>query len=251
MRLQEIKHLSGTPLCEAYKKTITREEAIEYLKRNCSDALKTINTPIVRGDSTISTDFTIVTGEDGGRASRNTSNHYSIIMDEFLPKLGYPRRQASIICASNESIDYARKYGNLHAVFPTNGAKIGVSEGEDLWHTRIKLGGKSTSIHSLNAMYINAGVSGGSYAALISDLDKIRHGDSPSRLKTLLDGIPNNETTEEAIRYAYTEPFTLTTTATPQPYNRGEHEVWIGRPCLLVKWDMYLEILKDWHNETI
>lgn len=247
MKLTEIKILQ-----EVYKKTITREEAIEYLKRNCSDAMKTFTTPIVRGDSTISDDFTIVTGEDGGRASRNTSNHYSVIMDEFLPKLGYPRRQASIICASYEAKEYAAEYGHIFAVFPINGAPIGVTESYDLWNTKIKIGDYKYSTQHWNSLFNDADISSKSFPALVRDLEKFRDTVEPTRftssLKEALRGVTD---IAGELKYAYTQPFSLTTTATPQPYNRGEHEVWIGKPCLLIDWDMYLDILKDWQNEAI
>lgn len=250
MRLQEIKHLTGTPLCEAFRQTITREDAINFIRRNCRNALKTINEPIVRGMK-YESDFQIITGQDGGRKSANTTNHYTLLLDKWLPS-EYPRRSLSIICAGWPNREYTHGFGTRHVIIPIDHAKIGVTPKYDLWDTPITIGNETLTIKRWNDEMRNAGVPDSSYQTIITSLRKIRDSDDFSTLSLALQAMEEYNGGEDFERYlarAYTLPFDATTTADPI-YNYGEHEVWIQEKCIAIDYALWSEFKRDLENET-
>lgn len=112
------------------------ETWIKLAKENCMDAIGTAlkhdgeiwrgdyNKGIFfKGDASVST-----------RRSRNTSNYYTLWMDNHSSWSKFPKRSKSFICCTDKS--YADGYGsNLKLILPYNGVKIGVCSGDDLWNS--------------------------------------------------------------------------------------------------------------------
>lgn len=244
MKLYEIKLLK-----EAFETRLTEEQAIAFILGHCRDALRTIDTPIVRGmEQDEGVDFLKFVGQDGGRESRSTTNHYTTILDDVLPE-GYPERSKSIICINYDGIRYAENYGDVFAIIPQDGVKIGVCPDQDIWATEIELGRKSLTLEKWNDVYDELGLSDQYYLDFIHGLESavetVREmDDEDSPLYTLVDV----EDLDEMIREAYTEQFQLATTAKAFEYNDGaEHELWIGGPCIAVRmdeWDEFKDLLK-------
>lgn len=247
MKLNEIKMLM-----EDHRKNITRDECIQYLKKHCSDALKTIGHPIVRGMSLRGSPWQIIAGEDGGRKSANTTNHYTVILDKVMPSQ-FPRRSKSIICASHEAWQYARGYGQLYAIFPENGVKIGVCPGEDMWDTRITFLDEDRGIETWSSTFDHADIPA-DYDAIVSTLKQIQTDmDEDSKYADTIIGraaAKFNGDIEDEITRAFTKPFKVTTTAEPQVYDRGEHEVWISGKCIAIRWEEFESILEELTNEA-
>ena len=65
------------------------------------------------------------------RRSANTSNEYTLLMDNLPEWKDYPKRSRSLICTTDKW--YADGFGDLKIVLPVNGAKLGVCTSEDLW----------------------------------------------------------------------------------------------------------------------
>jgi len=65
------------------------------------------------------------------RRSRNTSNYYTLIMDNSPSWKEYPKRSESVICSINASC--GKNSPHIFRVFPKNGSKIGVCNDSDLW----------------------------------------------------------------------------------------------------------------------
>lgn len=124
-------------LNEGRGKGLTKYQAVELIKKNCFDIVKTYSKTkgrIYRGASGIDDyyDYQIVDPTKGKlRRSKNTRNYYTLLMDNLTPWNVYPKRSRSIVCSTN--IHKASGYGNLYVVLPYNNAKIGVCPSEDIW----------------------------------------------------------------------------------------------------------------------
>lgn len=210
-------------------------EVWELLNKHCKDAIGTL--PIVRGMNTFKKGFGIIHGEAGGRESRNTSNHYTVILDAVLPK-DYPKRAKSIICANWKGRYHAKNYGTLHAILPFDGVKIGVCPEDDMFGTEVTLGNKTQAISRWNSFYYNQDITDSSYKALISDFkDVLKRKD--------LFGLDEN-TIAQTIAEAYVKPFKLATTKTAEIYNDGgPHELWIGGKCIAIELSLYRKVMRE------
>jgi len=67
--------------------------------------------------------------KSGTRASQNTGNYYTLIMDNSTMWKKYPKRSKSVVCSINGQCGSKFPY----RVFPKNGSKIGVCKENDLW----------------------------------------------------------------------------------------------------------------------
>lgn len=233
-----------------YKKEISRDEAINFLKENCNNM--DFKNPVWRGmDSTNPKDFYLIEGQLGERRSANTSNHYTLILDEQIKKLGtdYPLRSKSIICGTDGNKNYASNFGDLYAIFPFNDIKIGICPQEDIWHT-------DTIFEDL-----------GTYELLIGALSL---SDIPDKTyKEMVNYIENNEQelfeefeeeghTELAdylfkksgdIQRKLKELFNIESfkfvTNKDKAISNGTHECWISGKCIAISEKEYKEILKN------
>lgn len=65
------------------------------------------------------------------RKSRNTTNHYTILMDNLPVWSAYPKRSKSLVCSTDYWV--ASGYGRIYAIIPKQGAVFGVCSRSDLW----------------------------------------------------------------------------------------------------------------------
>ena len=73
-----------------------------------------------------------------GRQSANTSNEFTILVDNFLPSWKkYPRRSESFICTT--SFEDADAYGDRHYVIPFGNPDVGICPSGDMWTSFNKL----------------------------------------------------------------------------------------------------------------
>lgn len=112
-------------------KEISYEEAKEILRTKCSQFLKSNSSPkIYRGiDKDVM--FGLVNPSSSTRTSANTSNHYTLLIDNSPRWKDYPKRSKSIICSSD--FYRAEEFGIPYIVIPFDGAKIGVCPEFDFW----------------------------------------------------------------------------------------------------------------------
>lgn len=118
-------------ITEDRAKTVDLEEAKTLLKKNCRKALYgyTKGNILYRGMK-VHTDYALATPK-AGRTSANTSNYYTLMIDNFKQWKDYPKRNRSFICSS--SFGSAMNYGTLYGVFPYDGTKVGVCPVRDIW----------------------------------------------------------------------------------------------------------------------
>jgi len=116
-----------------YYQKIDIKTAINILKSNCKKY--NVNKPIYRGmRGKNKSVFGIVEGQKGGRKSENTTNHYTVIMDEVIKSTDskYPLRSKSIICSNSK--DYAKRYGDVYNIIPFDDVVIGLVPEKDIWY---------------------------------------------------------------------------------------------------------------------
>lgn len=145
----------------SYGAAMLDEQAADFVKRNCSEALamakqgKFIFKGMRQPD-----DYYKIDPSKGIRRSANTSNYYNLIVSNAPNWTKYPVRQHSIICTNEE--EYSTSFGDTFVVFPANHSVWGVCPEFDFWNSFY-----ATMFH-LEIDHLNM-----FNTALISFLDKI------------------------------------------------------------------------------
>ncbi len=141
MKLAELLEAAVKPI---KIKSVSVDKAISVLNEHCKDALWMLekNRPIWRGfipAARPSSSFSIVDLSKSERKSQNTSNYYTILLDEnpYNRAEGLPKRSKSLICSTDKK--YAARYGPLYAAIPFDGVKIGCVNKKDMWDTKVRL----------------------------------------------------------------------------------------------------------------
>lgn len=236
MKLHEIKQ---------YKTDLDAEAAWKLIEKHCKDALKDLDTPIVRGMKAFPSGCGKIDGSAGERKSANTTNYYTTILDHVLGP-DFPRRSKSIICANWENRRTAEGYGDVHAIFPYDGVKIGVCPEDDMWHTIIEFGpGQRKQIYKLNDEFRFQQLPEDSFAGIVKGLEKlVDYFHSRNNQHSWYGFKPGQ--VEEQLTKAYKAPFKATTTKNSAVYNDGKwHEVWIGGPCIAINMQLYKKMMKN------
>lgn len=131
----------------AYKTEIKDGDLIEMIKANCKKYLSDKNRKMIYRGMNGKTSYLCDTSYTK-RKSANTSNVYTVILDDTLPS-EFPRRSQSIICTT--SYDYASKYGDTFVILPCDNAKIGCTNQSDIWLA--KYANKSFDLYNLAEMF--------------------------------------------------------------------------------------------------
>lgn len=133
--------------------------AIEVLNQECRASLWMLydNKPFYRGmDYPRKIDklgFGTVDTSATERKSQNTTNYYTMILDNNPYCKDFPKRSRSFI--SSTSIEKARGYawGLPVVLIPADSAKVGIVGKNDIWDTQINLGGYRGDLEDLNRAF--------------------------------------------------------------------------------------------------
>lgn len=231
-----------------HKQEIELAEAIKLINTHCKASK---NQPLFRGMNG-GQDAYILHGDASTRKSANTSNHYTVILDHFLPELGYPKRSKSIILSNNYST--ARGFGDVYCILPYDDVKIGVCATSDLWFSpRFKIGNYHSEfrIEQWNQVYRDNGIDALSYEDFVSSIkEKLETGTADDRLKEMF---PDPDNIEETLKQAYnpeTLELKLETPASMGKYEEDDaRELWIGGKCIAIKKDVWYRMQKDEHDD--
>ncbi|QYF93696.1 hypothetical protein KY495_00170 [Massilia sp. PAMC28688] len=208
------------------------------LRTACRDACRHIDIPIVRGFSGDAPLYRLE-GTQGERQSRSDEHYHTIIMDEFLPHEGYPRRSESIICGNWLNLQYAGDYGATYAIFPFDGIPIGVTYGHDFLDTRIAMDHfrprSAPSIMEWNALFKSLGLRDDSYAAFREDVQRLRGkgGDIDAMF-------PAGADVDEVLRHTYGSSrmrLQIVTPVTLATIQDRQREMWFSGPCVAIRID--------------
>jgi hypothetical protein len=221
-----------------HRHSIDREETVALLRSACRDARRDIETPIVRGFSG-DAPFYRLEGTQGERQSRSDEHYHTVIMDEFLPQEGYPKRGESIICGNWLNLQFAGEYGAPYAIFPFDSVPIGVCYGRDFLETRIVIGHfrerTGLSIIEWNQVFKTLGLRDESYAAFRVDIQRLRGsgGDIDAIFPAGLDvdTVLSAAYGSSSMRLQIVSPATLPTIQDRQ------REMWFSGPCVAVRLD--------------
>lgn len=157
MKVQELFE-TAVPKKPLKFKPVDTAKAIAMLNKHCKNALWMLekDRPIWRGFSWKSEPedgFTVIDPTKSERISTNTSNHYTVLLDNnpYNKQIGLPKRSKSLIASTDRS--YADRYGLLFAVVPFDTTPIGCVGHDDMWETRMSIFGKKVTIEDLNSLY--------------------------------------------------------------------------------------------------
>lgn len=237
----------------SHRRSILIERAEELIKSHCKDA--SFRRPLWRGFSGKDEAY-LIHAETSTRSSANTSNHYTIILDHFLPNLGYPKRSASIILANNENKRAASGFGTVYAIFPYDDVKIGVCEDRDIWFTTnfyIGLSARPQSIEHWNTFFNDAGISDFSFEDLVNSIEETitNEDDEYYHLMIKIFG-KDPDNIVPILKQAYSAKnlnMNLATTKTIHLF-KGPRELWIGGKCIAIREDIWEEKIRELEDKN-
>jgi hypothetical protein len=162
-------------------------DAIKFLNTRCQNALwmLMLNKPLFRGDN-VSYNFAKVDTSKTTRVSENTTNFYTLILDNNPLMVDFPKRSRSFI----GTVDYGRaeQYGQPFIMIPADNAKIGVVGSEDIWDVRIDLFGRRKGIENLNLLYEILDLNDTDIDSFYK-LDKLLKQDDPEKVNKFYDAL--------------------------------------------------------------
>ncbi len=236
---------------------IETADAIAMLNKHCKDALWMLkkDRPIWRGfksGARPNTSFTVIDPSESERVSSNTSNHYTVLLDNapYNKKIGLPPRSKSLIASTDSG--YAGGYGSVYAIVPFDGVKIGCVNNEDMWDTQITLFEQEQKIENFNSLFSYLGINGNiesfQHFASRIESDDGYFKEVVNKMQQFYVDTLSSETKVEMKKdfmgylfRAYSANATGHTVATTATLKRNEdQEVWVGGKCMAIAkktWD--------------
>lgn len=159
MRLQQYLNEAHNEYTTVSRMThLSQDEFIDLAKKNCMNAIISYMSgkKIYRGDHNTGNYYFGDARSAEPRVSRNTSNHYTLWMDNHPDWSKYPKRSQSFICSTDETYASSFGQGTTKLILPYDNVDIGVCLKSDLWGSfpRITFIGNSWDASDLNS-YIN------------------------------------------------------------------------------------------------
>jgi hypothetical protein len=249
MKINEI--LNEVKIYGYEQKVLEWDQTIDFLKENCSDAIQAFgNKPIYRGSRGLKADSChYINPGSGKRASENTYNHYTELMDSSPYWNDYPKRSKSLIGSTD--YDYANSFGEVFGLYPFNGVKIGICPDFDIWGTRLPANKyKISEWDEIPSFLYELGIEAGSVIDLQSQVEY--EEDIAENFKQWVEryGTPEktydiNTLVSDLVELTKPEVtgFGLQTTSNPLP-SAGSFEVWFSGPCIAIPKYMINKILR-------
>ena len=166
MRIDELKHYK-TEDSRTVRLERDSEAIIDIIQTQCSEAVACAKKGnILYKGFTILDEYAFrIDPSKKARVSANTSNYYTLLMDNLPVWKDYPKRSRSLICSTNKS--GANCFGTTYAIFPVNGSRIGICPKEDMWDILFV---NKHSIDGMNEFYNDSGISDKSYEQFITSM---------------------------------------------------------------------------------
>lgn len=239
-------------------------EALKIFETQCSDAFWMVkeNRPLWRGAKNLSAaivkaGYVVVDTSATERQSQNTSNYYTMILDNNPAMAEFPKRSRSFIgSTSYDTADgFARAWDEPHsaktfAMIPFNGTKIGVCESSDMWNTSVNLFYRRSDIADMNNEFEELGLEP-TLASFKKFDEDLRDGDelaSDRFHRSFFKASQKGETDDflNTVWDAYTpqklglECFTSKTL----PHDLRRNEVWVGGKVLLIDREVWKDLIE-------
>lgn len=234
--------------------------AIETVNKYAKNALWMLqkNRPLYRGDNQINQveqhGFALVDTTTTQRKSQNTSNYYTVILDNNPNMTDFPKRSRSFIATNDKSTAHDYADDEPYVLIPFDDAKIGSVNEYDIWSTRITLFGIESDIEDHNISFEHAGIK--QTIEDIREFDRRLKAGDKKAFKAFLSCFGGGETDHEghiaemtahakvfleSIWEAYSPKSTGHTLETNSSVQRlkPKTEVWVGGKVLLISTDMW------------
>lgn len=140
--------------------TAELRRAIDVIKDKCKNALWMFkeDRPLFRGDPKLhdaigNEAYGIIDTSKTVRKSQNTSNYYTLILDNHPGRTDFPKRSKSLIGTTSlkTAINYMKGESKTpYVMIPFDDAKIGVVNKADMWYTKIQIFGQQMEIEEAN-----------------------------------------------------------------------------------------------------
>ena len=138
---------------ERYMKDCDIHTAFDVIKKHCS-----MKYYLYRGFETAkydTNDFFIIDTKKGKRSSKNTTNYYTVILDNIfdtVPSYKYfPKRSESIICTTSKMT--ASHYGTPYVILPFKETILGSVTEDDIWRKDVTINGYTFKINEWNDIF--------------------------------------------------------------------------------------------------
>ena len=240
MKISEIlKEAQITP----YQRETLSGDITGILAEHCSDAYQTARTPIWRGTGRNKAEIMMLDPSTGTRRSENTTNYYTMLMDNSPYMKGFPKRSNSLICTTRRKV--AESYGNgkAYAIFPYNGTKIAICPGSDLWDTTVDLTDlRDGGVQWDDINHILKNRLGFSDDATFQQMIEYTNSD---RFRNLLSTVTSVIEPEKFIAWLQQQMapekvgFVSMDISTFDASDYPDNEVWFSGPCIAIRDDIY------------
>jgi hypothetical protein len=221
-------------LIEGRTQSITSTMVNKLIQTDFKDAFKaysTNKTKIYRNVKKFYDNYGYVDPSKSTRKSANTSNHYTLMMDNLPEWKAFPKRSKSVICITNLEFRYI--------VLPKNGAKIAVCPNSDIW---VSFG----NIFLISLNYILSDlykIEDKNFNTMKKQMENISINNIRSKgeklgyapLIKLLNYVTNEKNLFELVK-KFLNPFEFKI-AKIGDFIPTNNEVWTDSPCLLIRKD--------------
>lgn len=260
----KIKELLEAKVNDLYTSAVDPSMVLDLLQTHCSQALHTMGkTPMARFSRKGYEIVSIVDPTVGERKSQNTTNQYTLLMDNSPYMKDFPKRSRSIICHSIYPPYYeSGASDNMYMIYPFDNTVIGVCPDEDLWDTKVTIPGlglHDRSWETMNNVLQKLHVPDDSYAELYAymksdDLVEAYHnftkymkslgGRSYPMNKEVFVPLEDPKMLLEHIQYCMRPEVTgLSVTSIGAWRNIGKKECWIGGKFLAISSNYFFKEL--------
>lgn len=229
---------------EVYKTKVNFDEMIERIKKEYGK-MPALDEVIFRG-MTGDENAYLLNAKARNRTSGDTSNHYTIIFDEYLKKKNLPLRSRSLICSTKAS--RAREFNsNLFVIIPVNkDSTVGVVNKEDIWD--LKLQNKDRlryGVNRFNAIYTKLEIPDNSFDDIVKGIEKNITPPLYNENKQLLARYFDSKSSvkDQLIDYYDLEKLGATFETFKTAAKKDNTEVWISDKCYAIQYEIYEQLL--------
>ena len=221
-------------------KGITEDVAIELLLKNCKQAIKAYKngSEMFRGVDH-NNDYLYIDPKKGIRRSASgIPNYYTYIMTNEKEWKAYPKRSRSLICVTERSS--AEGYGDPYIVFPYDGAKLGICENTDIWHSFKNVEHINIFLRTVKSVFVLVyGIRGDYDNSFKTFKDACKKVDNDSLNPSIIDDMFNHS---KGFKYTGNFYKDLCKVFSPDGFKLAKigdnlgayHEVWTDSECIMV-----------------
>lgn len=228
-----------------YRRESLSGDITELLSKHCSSALKTMRfSPLWRGTRSNRDEILLLDPSSGSRKSENTTNYYTMLMDNSPYMRGWPKRSNSFIGTTRRSM--SESYGNGYAIFPFDGAKIAICPYGDLWDTVVDLSPfRARKSHWENINYVMRDLGFSSDASWDDIISHLSDPEFAEKLELDQGGLEVKITPDKFIPWLWGQMapgkvgFELKDVGELNVNEYTNNEVWFSSPCIAIRGDIY------------